>query len=188
MSSIEDDSTPRTLTDLIEEVLRKHGIQFVREQTEELAKRLSSLGVRSTLEILDCVLDPGCLRFRPESRATVERAFEEVFGVGSLVRAQIAEELRRQGLDKLISVDAVYESYRELELLLQELRKEGLIKSRAYRQTLIRAAIADAVLRLAKPNELADVMDFLEDFLGWDRALKLLTEIRGLQHYLYNPR
>ena len=186
MSSIEDSSEPKSLTDLVAEVLGRHGVQFVREQAEELAKRLGSLGVRSAVEVLDCVLDPECLRYGPESRVPVEKAFEEVFGEGSLVRAQIAEELRRHRLDELVSVGAVYESYRELELLLYELRKEGLIKSRAYRQTLIKAAIIDSILRLAKPDELAYAIDFFEDILGWGRALKLLRDVRGLQYYLYN--
>ena len=170
----------------VEEVLARHGVRFHRSQSEDLVRRLKAVGVRSQrmLEVLNCVLDSECIRFRPGLRARVRDAFNEVFGPDAIVRVQIAGELRRWGFDELFSVDEVYGVYRELNLLLQELRKRRLVKVTVYGVTLIRAAIADLVLRLVSPSEIADAERLLRNAIDWNRALKLLKQLRGLQYYL----
>ena len=182
------DSKDRGFEDFVakvEGVLLKHGVRFHKSQVENLAFRLRAIGrSQRVLEVLDCVLDPECNMFNSGVRAQVGRAFEEVFGPGSLVRAQIASELRRWRLDDLFSVDEVYAVYGELVSLLRALREVGLVKSSAYRITLIRAAIADLILRGDNPDELAEVESQLRNIAGWGRALELLKQIRGLQHYL----
>ena len=170
----------------IEEVLIKHGVRFHRSQSEELARKLRAISVRSTDKVLDCILDAGCNMFNPGLRTQVGRAFEEVFGPDSLVKAQIAEELRRGGFYGLFSVDEVYEAYRELDDLFRALRRERMIRAGVYRQTLIRAAITDLVLKSVKPDELVDAERLIRNVIGWERALELLRQLRSLQHYLYN--
>ena len=172
----------------IEGVLIKHGVRFHRSQSEALAVRLRAIGVRNAVEVLDCVLDAGCNRFNPGVRTKVKDAFNAVFGPDADVKVQIAGELRRGGLDGLFSVDEVYAVYRELSDLLKVLRRRRFVKSGVYRQTLIRAAIADLVLKSVRPDELVDAERFIRDVIGWGKALELLRQLRSLQHYLYNPR
>ena len=168
----------------VEGVLLKHGVRFHRSQVEELAFKLRAIGVRSVDKVLDCVLDAGCNMFNPGLRTRVERAFEEVFGSGSLLRVQIAGELRRGGFDGLLGVDEVYAVYRELSRLLQELREDGLFRGGVYVVTLIRAAIVDLVLRGFGPGEVVDAERYIRDVVHWERALELLRRLRGLQYYL----
>lgn len=170
----------------VESVLTKHGVGFHRSQVEELTRRLRAIGSKASrlVEVLDCVLDAECIKYGPELRVPVERAFEEVFGAGSLVKAQIASELRRGGFDGLLSVDEVYEVYRELDGLLKVLRSRRLTRVSAYRRTLIRAAIADLVFKSVGPDKLAEAEDLVRNMAGWERPLELLKELRGLQYYL----
>ena len=168
----------------VEGVLLRHGVKFHRSQVEELARRLRAIGVRSVDKVLDCVLDAGCNMFSPGLRTRVERAFEEVFGPSSLVRVQIAGELRRGGFDGLLGVEEVYAVYRELSRLLRELREDGLFRGGVYVVTLIRAAIVDLVLRGFGPGEVVDAERYIRDVVHWERALELLRRLRGLQYYL----
>ena len=186
MPSIEGSSKPKSLTDSVEEVLRMHNIQFERSQAEELAKKLNSLGMRNAVKVLDCVLDPECIRFGPEVRVPVERAFEDVFGPGSLVKAQIAEELRRWGLDGLFSVDLVYDVYRGLRSVVEMLRRWRVVRG-MYRRTLIRASIAWLVFKVAevKGVDEGEAERLLKE-IGWERALGLVKLVRILRDYLLN--
>ena len=155
----------------IEEVLSRRGVRFHRSQSAALAVRLRALGGKlpRLLKVLDCVLDPECDRYETGLRVSVERAFEEVFGPGSIVKTQIAGELRRWLLDDVINVEEVYLRYQELNALVRGAGRH------VYRRSLIRAAIADV---LVKELGIRRTEELLRD-LGVGQVMKLLRELRG---------
>ena len=171
---IKDETRTRSLGQLtarVEEVLSEHGIKFHRTQSEALAVKLMTLSGKLTklLKVLNCVLDPECDRYGPELRVAVERAFEEVFGPGSIIKAQITLMLRRWLLNDVINVDDVYLRYQELSALARNISKH------VYRRSLIKAAIADAIV---EKLGIESTEELLRD-LGEGQVMELLRKLKG---------
>ena len=64
----------------------------------------------------------------------------------------------------------------------RSLRSKRLLRGNVYRQTLIRAAIIDLVLRSISPSEIPTAEHYIRKKIGWERPLKLLKRLK--QHHL----
>ena len=165
------------LANRVGDVLRRHGVKYSDEEVARLAGALGALGFRNAVEVLDCVLDPECLRYGPESRVPIKNAFIDVFGYEALVKAQLWTLLDRYGLAGLLNLDEVYRAYQEVVYWFRHAMPGRVV----YGKTLAKAAIALVIIKHSAEFGLGGrAVRELVDLLGWGRAVKLLEELRLL--------
>ncbi|WP_054857961.1 hypothetical protein [Vulcanisaeta sp. JCM 16159] len=152
-------------------VLDKAGIPYNEGQVVAFAASLKGkwpLKRPTPYEVLECVLDPGCIKYNPGLRKLIENAFNETFG--SLINVQINRVLREWGLENVVNVNDVLNKYVDIS------RVTKFRKRHFYRRTLIELAITAVLLEALDRDTVEDILREL----GKEDLIKIIDTLYGL--------
>ncbi|ADN51631.1 hypothetical protein [Vulcanisaeta distributa] len=153
-------------------VLGRAGIPYSEEQVVALATSLRGrwpVKRPTPYEVLECVLDPGCIKYSPGLRRLIEDKFNEVFG--SLISVHINRVLREWGLEGAINVNEVLNKYADI-IRITKFRKRHF-----YRRTLIELAITAVLLDNLDRKDVEDILRGL----GKEELIKIIDALYGSQ-------
>ncbi len=150
--------------------LDKAGIPYNERQVMALATSLKGkwpVKRPTPYEVLECVLDPGCIKYGPGLRKLIEDAFNETFG--SLINVQINKVLREWGLDNVVNVNDVLNKYVDIS------RVTKFRKRHFYRRTLIELAITAVLLENLDRDTVEDILRES----GKEELIKIIDALYG---------